>query len=122
MASASAGASTPFITSTPNSAVTFVFPVAGVRFGEGLGFAGIAAGSAALVALVVVAAELLFASAASFVPAKTGAADTAASNKLQNHFFRFIKHVLLLIREPFFEFQAQRSLARGLGLHLVPIC
>src|SRR5271154_6889563 len=80
MASASAGASTPFITSTPSNAVTFVFPGVAVRFGEGFGFAGTAAGSAL--------AALPFAGFASLLPAMTGTAVMASTIRLANHFLK----------------------------------
>jgi hypothetical protein len=85
----------------------FAFPAArvelGDKLGDGFGLAGVAAGSAAFVALAVLAAGLLLVSAPSFVRAKSGATSTAASSELQSHLFRFIIYFVLLNREPFIE-------------------
>jgi hypothetical protein len=115
-------ASTPFVTSTFSNAFTFAFPTAaagdklGDGAGEGLGLAGAAAGSAAFDVLAVLAAGPFFVSESSFVPAKTGATDTATSSELQSHRFRFINCVVLLNREPFIELvNIDNSSRRGLG-------
>ena len=57
-------------------AVTFAFPAAGVGLGLGFGLADASAFAA-------LAEGTVFASAASLVPAKTGAIDTATSSELQ---------------------------------------
>ena len=82
MAFASAGASTPFITSTPSNAVTLLLLIADVGFRV----AGLGAGSAALLALVP---GPLFAETASSDPAMTGAVPTIVSNDMHNHFLDF---------------------------------
>jgi hypothetical protein len=71
--------------------------------GEGLGLAGVEAASAAFDVFALFAEELFFDSALSFVPAKTGATETAATSKLQSHRLRFIIYLFLLNREPFSE-------------------
>src|ERR1022692_4953883 len=75
---ASLGASTPFITSTPSKAVTLASPVVVAR----LGLAAAGVGSA-LVAFV----ELSFAGFASLLPAMTGTAVMASTNRLDSHVF-----------------------------------
>ena len=79
MAFASLGARTPFITSTPSNAVTFASPGVAVRFGLA------AAGVASALAFV----ELSFAVFASLLPAMTGKAVMASTNRLDIHTFRF---------------------------------
>src|SRR5271170_5848189 len=75
MALASVGASTPFITSTPSSAVTLAFPSAGV--GDGLGFAAAEAAAVALAGFsLAVFASLLPAIAGIAVMANTDSHDT----------------------------------------------
>jgi hypothetical protein len=101
--------------------VTFAFPRAGVGLGEGFGLAEGATGSAAFAVLAVLAEGLLFASAASFVPAKakTGAINAATSSELQSHLFKFINFVVLLNREPFIEIdKGDNFLPKGPLLHL----
>jgi hypothetical protein len=79
MASASADASTPFFTSTPSKAVTFAFPGAAVRFGDGFGFAAAAAGS--------VLAASPFAGFASLLPAISGTAAMDSTSRHENNRF-----------------------------------
>src|ERR1700733_5999303 len=79
MASASADASTPFFTSTPSNAVTFAFPGAAVRFGEGFAFGVAAAGSAL--------AASPFAGFASLLPAINGRAMMASTSRHHNNRF-----------------------------------
>lgn len=76
MALASVGASTPFITNTPSSAVTLPFAEAGVR----LGLAGVGVGSAEA-ALVVVS----FAGFAPLLSAAAGATAMANRSRLDNN-------------------------------------
>jgi hypothetical protein len=82
MALASAGARTPFFTSTVSNAATLAFPEAGVRLGDGLGLAGTAAGSAEFAVFSV-------AVFASLLPAMTGTAVMASTRRLDNHIFSF---------------------------------
>src|SRR5579862_5462611 len=76
MALASLGARTPFMTSTPSKAVTLASLAVTVR----LGLAAAGDGSALLVLAAV------FAGLASELPAMTGNAVTASSNKLDDNF------------------------------------
>jgi hypothetical protein len=88
MALASFGASTPFITRTPSSAVIFASPTADGKFGltlglgVGVGF-GLAAADPPFALLVFTA--LSFAVFASLLPAMTGTAVIASTRKLNNH-------------------------------------
>src|ERR1700691_427850 len=79
MAFASLGARTPFITSTPSNAVTLASPGVVARFGL------VAAGVASAPALV----EFSFAVFASLLPAITGKAVMASTNRLDIHTFTF---------------------------------
>jgi hypothetical protein len=103
MLSASAGESTPLVASTPTNAARFVLPRAGVGFMDGCGLTGATGDPAGFGAAAALATGLLFASAASFVPANSGAIDTAAISEPQIHPFRFICYVVLRNREPFVE-------------------
>ena len=78
MALASLGARTPLVTSTLSNAVTFASPGVAAKFG--LDAAGVAS---ALVEFV----ELSFAVFPSLLPAMTGTAVMARTNKLEIHFF-----------------------------------
>src|ERR1700722_5037128 len=121
MAFASLGASTPLVTSAFSSAAIFAFPLAtlifGDRLGDGLGeglgegFGLAAAGTPAFGAAAVLAAGPFFASAASL--AKTGATETATSNELQSHCFKFIK-CRSPNREPFIGVNKRDTDLRGL--------
>src|ERR1700694_5620212 len=82
MALASEGASTPFITRTPSNAVTLPLLIADAGFSG----AGVAAGSAAFVALVPAP---VFAGTGSPAPAIRGAVATIVSNDAHSHFLSF---------------------------------
>src|ERR1017187_4272736 len=77
MAFASAGARTPLVTSTPSNAVT-ASPAVGAKLV--LVAAGVASGVVAFV-------ELSFAGFASLLPAMTGTAVMASTNRLDNNCF-----------------------------------
>src|SRR6202167_5145357 len=79
---ASAGASTPFITSTPTNALLSAPPPVGLMLG--LAAAGVAA--AGVVSALVAFAASLFAVFASLLPAMTGAAVMASTSRLDNSF------------------------------------
>src|ERR1700732_791214 len=78
MALASVGARTPLVTSTPSNAVTLASPALRVR----LGTAAMGAPS-----VVVAFVELSFAAFASLLPATTGTAVMASTNRLESHIF-----------------------------------
>lgn len=75
---ASAGAKTPFITSTPSSAVTLAFAAVGARL-------GLAAAGVASAAVAGVSAS--FAVFASLLSATTDTAAMASNSRLDNNFF-----------------------------------
>jgi hypothetical protein len=81
IASASFGASTPFITSTPRSAVTFASAAEEERFGLAAG--GVASAEVVFAALAVFPLAVL----ASLLPAMTGEAAMASTSRLDNNCF-----------------------------------
>src|SRR5271167_3364702 len=92
MAFASVGAKTPFITSTPSSAVTFESAVVAVRLGLGLGLA-----AAGLASALVVFAAFPFSVFASLFPAMTGTAVMAITSRLNSQLFSFNIDGVLLV-------------------------
>src|ERR1700691_5830709 len=85
MAFASVGASTPFITKIPSSAVTLASLAVGIRLGLA------AAGATPVLAVF---AAFSFAGLASLLSAMTGKTEVAISTMLHDHFFNLDIEIL----------------------------